>query len=438
MKMNKAKTLIIMVLILSLSLASCSVYNEYYGHADVDEYWRYGTEGVEVSFLNENFVFYDGEYMQLQIMMQNKGAYDDPQGKVVLSGYDPNIIKITQGDIPLPDEFYGKNAYNDEGSVYFVEIQENNVLDLSLGDTYEATMQASVCYTYQTVATPTVCLLYDPEDEYLCDQDSVYMASQGGPMAVTSVDTTYLQDQVRFSVTIENVGDGTVLNAYDLDSYDACPFTLDRNDLNYVAVDMAINGLGEPSCVPNSQYVRLNDEGRGMIVCTFVLRGQESYTTPLEITLDYLYLSGASQELLVVERDVGLEQEVPDSSGGSGGSYGGGSGGGSGGSQQGECYCSDANMAAWGGCICLYINGQEHWCLEESTQIPIQGEIGDSLAYQVRGSPTVNTCGDGPSPQSGCPFDGYTTIGGAKTKLEIFGTTVEGGGVSERCTLVLG
>jgi hypothetical protein len=430
--MNKQKLLLLVIVLVVLRLFSgCSVYDEYYGHSDLNEYWRYGTEGVKVSFLHDDFIFYDGDYMELQLLMQNKGAYENPQGKVLLSGFDPSIIKIRNEEIPLPEEFYGKSAYNDEGSLYFVEVNEDNVLSLSLGETYEAALQVSACYSYQTIATPTVCLLYEPEDDYICDQNTLSLTSQGGPMAVTSVEQNYMQDQVRFTVTIAHVGDGTVINAYDVDAYDACPFTLTRDHLGYVGVDMEINGLGEPSCVPNNQYVRLNDEGRGIIVCTFTLRGQESYTTPMDITLDYLYLSTTEQDVFVVERDIGVEREVASSSSSSVGN-------GDSGRSGGDCYCSDANMAAWGGCICLYINGQEHWCLRGDTKIPITGSVGDTLSYEVHGSSTVNKCGDGASPQSSCPFSGVTTIGGgSSTKLEIFGTTEDGRGVSELCNLIL-
>lgn len=410
-KMNK-KYFIATLLFLALLFTSCT---SYYGHREYNDDYRSGTEGVVVSFLNEDFTFYDGDYLNLQLVLQNKGAYDEPAGKIVLSGYDPSILRISDEEIFLPDEFYGKSLYSEEGSTYFVTVEEDAPLSLSLGETYDATLQASVCYSYQTIATQTVCLLYDPEDTYICEQEPIALSDQGAPVAVTEVQQTYLQDQVRFVATLQHVGEGTVLNAYDTEAYEACPFTLERDHLNGVAVSMKISGLGEPSCIPSNNYVRLNSEGRGTIVCTFTLREQRSYTTPLEITVDYLYLSTIEQGITVAQRMSSLEQEAADFDS----SY---------------CYCSDANMRKWGGCVCLFIDGQTYYCLEGSTEIPVSAEEGDSLSYRVYGSSTVPRCGDSPSPTASCPFTGITTV---SKKLSIYGTTSDGRTVSERCNLVV-
>ncbi len=413
-------------LFLALLFGSCT---SYYGNRKYNEDYRSGTEGVVVSFLNEDFIFYDGDYLNLQLVLQNKGAYDAPAGKVVLSGYDPTVVKISDEGILLPDEFYGKSLYSEEGSTYFVTVEEDAPLSLSLGETYDAIVQASVCYSYQTIATPTVCLLYDPDETYICEQDPIVLTDQGGSVAVTEVQQTYLQDKVRFAVTIEHVADGTVINAYDTEAYEACPFTLERDHLNSVAVSMRISGLGEPSCVPGNSYVRLNSEGRGTIVCTFTLREQRSYTTPLEITVDYMYLSTLEQKMTVAQRTSALEREA------GGFDYSSGLQDDSGGTSPGdECYCSDANMRKWGGCVCLYIDGQRYYCLEGSTEIPVSGEEGDTISYRVYGSSTVQRCGDSPSPSTSCPFTGTTTV---SKKLSIYGTTIDDRTVSERCNLVV-
>jgi len=417
---------IFFVLMLIVILTGCSQYSKYYGHNDYDEAYRSGDEGVVVSFLNEDFVYYNGDYLNLQLLFQNKGAYDYPEGKVVLSGYDSSVIKISDEEISLPDEFYGKSAFNEEGSMYFVTAEEDGPLSLKLGETYEASLQASICYSYQTIATTPVCLLYNPEDTFICEQDTISLSDQGAPVAVTEIEQAYMQDQVRFTVTIDHVGEGKVINAYDTNAFDACPFTLTKADLGYVAVDMEINGLGEPTCVPYNKYVKLNDDGEGLIVCTFTLREQRSFVTPLQITLDYSYLDTVEQDVGVVER-TGERSAVDfgSSSSPSGSSSSGSSG---------DCYCSQANMNIWGGCVCLYINGKENYCLEGSSKIPVSASAGDTIEYVVKGSSTVNMCGDTSSPSTSCPFTGKTTV---PKKLSIYGTTIDGRTVSERCNLVI-
>ena len=173
-------------------LSSCGTF---YSSQEADPY-RTGTEGVVVSFLDDDYVFYDQQYLNLQLVLENKGAYDEPQGKVVLSGYDPTIVKLDTEPIELPTEFYGKNIYAPEGSQYFVSVTEEAPVSLTLGESYETTLQASLCYSYQSIATPTVCLLYSPEDTYICDQDTIGLSSQGGPVAVTEIRQDYEQDKV--------------------------------------------------------------------------------------------------------------------------------------------------------------------------------------------------------------------------------------------------
>ncbi len=407
-------------------LSSCGTS---YSSQQADPY-RSGTDGVVVSFLNDDFVFYDQQYLLLQLKLENKGAYDSPQGKVVLSGYDPTIVKISSEPIAIPEDFSGKNQYSPDGSVYFVQVPEDAPVSLPLGNTYTAALQASSCYTYQTIATPTACLLYNTEDTNICQQDTISLSSQGGPVAVTQVQQDYQQDQTRFTVTIQHLGTGKVLNAYDSDAYDACPFTLTSDHLNHVGVKMEINGLGEPTCVPSNGYVKLNQDGTGIIICTFTLREQRTYTTPLKITLDYGYFAVISQDMTIYESSSGTSEagEIGSSSSSASSSSS------SAETLSGDCSCSDANMKKWGGCVCLYLNGEMYYCSEGTAQIPASGSIGDIISYEVRGSGTVTKCGNSADPLTDCPYVGSTSI---PKKLSIYGTVNDGRTVSERCNLVV-
>ncbi len=416
-------------------LSSCGFS---YSSQEADPY-RIGTDGVVVSFIDDDYTFYDQQYLRLQLLLENKGVYDEPQGKVFLSGYDPTIVKISADPIELPDDFTGKNQYAPQGSSYFVQVEEDAPVSLSLGESYDATMQASLCYTYQTVATPTACLLYNPEDTYICEQDTLSLGSQGGPVAVTEVRQDYIQDQVRFTVFVQHLGDGSVVNAYDVDAFDACPFALTRDDLNHVGVTMEISGLGEPSCIPGNGYIALNDDGVGVIICTFTLREQRTYTTPLKITLDYSYLSVVQQDISIYEsssadRQTGSLGTTSDSTRSGSSSSSSGSSGSSSSTGDTGCPCSPANMRIWGGCVCLYINGKMNICDEGANNITVSGSAGDTLQYQVHGSSTVTHCGDSSSPTTSCPFTGTTTI---PKKLSVYGTVNDGRTVSERCSLVI-
>lgn len=411
-------------------LGSCGTS---YSSQQADPY-RSGTEGVIVSFLNPDFSFYDQEYLHLQLKLENKGAYDSPKGKVVLSGYDPTIVKIAQEPIELPGDFFGKNQYSPEGSQYFIEVSEDGPVSLPLGNTYATTVQASSCYTYQTIATPTVCLLYNTADKNICQQETIALSSQGGPVAVTQVEQQYQQDQIRFTVIIQHLGSGKILNAYDTDAYDACPFSLTAAQLNHVGVKMEISGLNDPSCVPSNGYVTLNQEGTGIIICTFTLHEQRTYTTPLKITLDYGYLDSISEEMTIYESSASSSKEAANLGSSSSTSSSSSSSGLSKEASAGDCDCSDANMRIWGGCVCLVISGKTYYCSEGRTQIPAGATIGENIEYEVHGSSTVTKCGDSANPSTNCPYTSSTSI---PKKLSIYGTVTDGRTVSERCNLVV-
>ncbi|MFA6889217.1 MAG: hypothetical protein WC254_07005, partial [Candidatus Woesearchaeota archaeon] len=293
----------ILILGFLLFVVGCTFYNNY--TPEGQEEYRTGSEGVILTFLTDPLVFYDHQYLNLQLMVQNMGAYNSPEGKIVISGYDPAIVNINPDPIELPDDFYGKSYIAPEGATYFLTVEEDAPVTLNLGDSYESTLQASLCYTYQSIATPTVCLLYYPEDTNICRQDSIFLSSQGGPVAVIEVKQQYMQDQVRFTVLLQHLGDGTIVNPYDTEAYDACPFGLEKDDINHVNVKMEINELGDPECIPSNGYVTINENGEGTIVCTFTLREQKTYTTPLRITLDYSYLS-------LIENDFAIHESSSD------------------------------------------------------------------------------------------------------------------------------
>lgn len=426
------KISLFVLFLLFFILESCGTS---YSSQQADPY-RSGTEGVVVSFLTTDFSFYDQQYLQLQLKLENKGAYDHPLGKIVLSGYDPTIVEISSEPLEIPSDFSGKNQYSPEGSQYFVQVPEDAPVSLPLGNTYTATLQASSCYTYQTIATPNVCLLYNSKDTNICQQDPISLSSQGGPVAVTQVQQNYQQDQTRFTVTIQHLGTGKVLNAYDTDAYDACPFSLTKNHLNHVGVNMEINGLGEPTCVPSNGYVTLNQDGTGVIICTFTLREQRTYVTPLKITLDYGYFDVVQQDMTIYESSSSNSGSggFGSSSSSRGSSSSKSSSSSSSGTSSGDCYCSDANMKKWGGCVCIYVNGITYFCSEGTTSIPTSSSAGNIISYEVHGSSTVDTCGDSADPATSCPYTGSTSV---PRLLSIYGTLTDGKTVSERCNLVV-
>jgi len=343
------------VALLFLILTACWQSDNPYDNID----YRHGTQGLEIDFDKSLPArVYEGSYMNLVLELRNKGAYDirPGYGMVYLSGYDPSAIGFSTDRMPLP-EVLGKNAYMPDGGYELIEWDERETVKVPFTDTYTPTLMATSCYTYQTLATPTVCVLSNPQDilqDDVCTPDTITMSSQGAPVAVTKVEEQILQQQLNFIITVENVGDGNVIAR---ESLQKCPFDLMHTDMNQVDVKVMMSTGGEVACTPSNR-IRLVD-GKGVIFCTMDVEIETSYTSPLIIQLDYAYSSSTKQTIEITKppgtSSPGLPTSPPISS--SSGDIDPGID--TGVNDKGGCPC---DISSYTPCVCLYIGGMRHDC----------------------------------------------------------------------------
>jgi len=98
-------------------------------------------------------------------------------------------------------------------------------------------------------------------------------------------------------ITIENVGDGTVIST---DSLDKCPYALEREDKNIVEVSLSMSDAGEITCKPEDNKVRLTN-GKGLIFCKVPIGFDTNYETPLDIHLSYGYSSSIERTVEIIK-----------------------------------------------------------------------------------------------------------------------------------------
>jgi hypothetical protein len=281
------------VLLILLLVVSCS-FRRVDNTNPVTDY-RKGKDGVVISF-SENTppkkVYEQTEFVAV-VKLWNKGAYDNPQGRVFLSGFDPASMAFSPDAQELPP-IQGSSQYLPGGGYDTLTFTASDVNVLS-GDSYKPVLMASLCYRYFTLATPTVCIVPRPSEllkNKICEPKTITMQNQGAPVAVTRVDEEIMDGAVNFIITIQNVGGGMVVaNEY----YDMCPFQLDYKYIDQVEAKVQIRSMSQPKCTPESGKVKLVD-GKGILSCRFEVAAvsgydyaQTSYTTPLEIQLSYGY-----------------------------------------------------------------------------------------------------------------------------------------------------
>jgi hypothetical protein len=281
---------------------SCGPSDNPYDNLD----YRSGTQGLEVVFATDAppSKVYSGSFLNMVLEVKNKGAFniENTNAKVYLTGYDPTAIKFEGFDnknkykkIMVP-ETIGKNAYMPDGGYNIIQVKESDKVSVPFGESYKPKIMASTCYKYYTLASPTVCVVSNPESilkDKVCKPDTITMSSQGAPVAVTKVEEEVMQQMLNFIITVENVGNGKVIDQNKLNN---CPFNLEHSDLNIVDIGVEMSGGGEVVCTPGDKRVRLVN-GKGVIFCKIPIEMQTSYTTPLLLTLNYGYSSSIIREV---------------------------------------------------------------------------------------------------------------------------------------------
>jgi hypothetical protein len=290
---------VIAILLIIIFIVSCTPR---ISEQPVTDY-RKGKEGVIIAFTEGTppKKTYENAPFSVIVKVWNKGAYDNPYGRVYLGGFDPASILFSPQDQDLPP-IQGSSQYLPGGGYDTLEFTATQVVVLS-GDVYKPTLMASLCYNYMTLATPSVCIVPKPIEllrNKICEPKTITMQSQGAPVAVTRIDEEIMDGAVNFIITVQNVGGGTVVKN---DNMGDCPWNLDYNEIDEVEAKVTIRSIGDGTCTPASNKIKLVD-GKGVMSCMFQIpvqsgydAAQTSYTTPLEIRLSYGYNSNIKKEI---------------------------------------------------------------------------------------------------------------------------------------------
>ena len=292
--MMKKGVLILMIFLIGLFLTGCNGGNS---SPKVPTY-NTGSKGITLNLLENSppTRAYHGGNIPIFLEVRNEGS-ESTRPLVWVSGHDPNIIRLrwegtSQGVIQ------GKSSSNPTGGIVYFE--ENNV-GISLPnnvDVYDTTLKFTTCYSYVTKSSAQVCVDPDPttNDDDACFVKTVSTSGgQGGPVAITSIKEEPSADgTVVFTISIQNIGDGTIIDKSKISS---CTSGLKESDLNVVSIRNAKIGYDSLSCSPGNPVRLVN--GKGTIYCKKSGLSGEAYTTLLNLELDYGYKSSITKTLNV-------------------------------------------------------------------------------------------------------------------------------------------
>ncbi|MBI4141874.1 hypothetical protein HY484_03045 [Candidatus Woesearchaeota archaeon] len=265
--------------------------------------FRSGSEGLKISFM-DNLPpprLFDNEDFNAVVQIENRGAADvgSPGDKIYLSGFDPSIISgISTFGMQVPP-LRGKDPVTQQGDVDTVFFKGRIALLKDRGITQlPVKVLATACYSYETIASPQVCIDPTPFSPSLkqkvCIAQNVGSGTQGAPVAVTIVEVLPSPGSTKFKIHVSNVGGGRVFR-YGMSALTKCsPFTegLSFNELDYVELqDIIVSDTSiKNSCrAVDQNHVPLRG-GQGVFYCEFNrIRGTSAYLTPLIIKLRYGY-----------------------------------------------------------------------------------------------------------------------------------------------------
>ena len=259
-----------------------------------------GAENVSEGVMT---VSVERDYIELKGILQQRNSlvsYENIEGK-------PNALKFNLGgkSILLPS--------GEKGIIYF------NAAARELAEESQAlTSKISVnsCYKYKTVASPSICLDADYTNtnpfQKSCVVSDVSIDSQGAPVAVTSVKYKMLPrgDMVKpeFYITIENKGNGEVINPIDEFVDGVCGVLSEdvfgQKDIpifNVITVDVFLGGeQTKLDCYPEKD-IKLKDK-KAEIRCTLesgIESSEGTYLTPLNIIVEYGYTFSTSKDVVI-------------------------------------------------------------------------------------------------------------------------------------------
>ncbi|MBW2979951.1 hypothetical protein KY360_00860 [Candidatus Woesearchaeota archaeon] len=313
--MNK-KLVSLFFLVVIIVISGCTRYDGEPGLEGVEDY-RSGSEGLVLEFPVDTItrVYEHDDDVRMMVEIQNRGAF--PQydqvgqlnGRVWVGGFPKDIIDLRPDSDLLDEEaLEGKSSYNRDGGRTSVIIS-GPVYDLPKGTPYLPTKAiVTATYNYETIGSANVCIDPSPRGttvrEKVCrieDYSSLSLGTQGAPVAVTGIEEEATHRNLLFTIYVENVGDGLLIDENDVYKNPNKGYEWDR--LNKVRItDVTIGNRLMTECRPDiGDYLTLSD-GKGYIFCKFSTAGiDDVYPAPLNVRLRYAYANSVSKDLEIYE-----------------------------------------------------------------------------------------------------------------------------------------
>jgi uncharacterized membrane protein len=254
-----------------------------------------GSEGLTISLGNIPRELVHGQSAIIPVIIENAGATDVENAIMTLTGPSENVIRLATNRI---------ESIKLAGRTEFVQRGERTVETFSIDSVNipnererVAPFQVTLCYPYKTKASPVVCINPQLAQGAVavpsgCDFTTAQLApTQGAPIAVSNVETTYLgKNQIQFNIYISDVsGKGSLVapGAYTKRCGNE-PIT--QTDQDVVSFEAFLSGE-KLNCYTSGdktvEKIKITD---GFVRCIATYSAnQPAFTTVLSVQLSYGY-----------------------------------------------------------------------------------------------------------------------------------------------------
>ena len=247
-----------------------------------------GTNGLEITAIKNlpPEEIWKGNTFVVGIEIRNSGAFDIEDGKLAISGFDPEYISIQEPQTSF--SLKGKQPGYPEGDVEILNFQVQNTEIREGSEELVSSFTVNAQYHYETEASTQVCIdpdIYNTLKIKTCEIGTITLkGGQGAPVAITSIDETMspagLDYEVFFLIHASNKGNGNVMN-------------------KKIKVKEARLSNQMISCVDEIDF---DNKGDNLIQCSANLTDlRGAYLAPFSITLEYDYETSVDKRFKVVD-----------------------------------------------------------------------------------------------------------------------------------------
>jgi hypothetical protein len=319
---------------LVLIFAGCTVIDG--GHTPItDVNFRQGVKEVTLDvFPNAPpEQVYENSQFEVGFTLRNQGGYDATDG-VISFGLEQHYVNVLNdaGSVvtSYPFKLQGASISYPSGETIIKTFRTSANKTDEMSEYHDSDIYLNVCYRYQTVANPSICIDTDPYNmkpqQKACTPEKYTYSGQGAPIAITEIQQELLPDgdyiRPSFLIFIENKGRGQTTNP-DKNTAEMCSSDgLTKGDLNTVILRRATLGngkllydynngapIGQILCEPNPlrlkgerDYIRCSLKQQSEIGSDALPKTTLPYVTPFYIQLDYGYTFTVAKTVRILKQ----------------------------------------------------------------------------------------------------------------------------------------